>query len=48
MFDKAWHRLASWDAAVIVVTVLVLVIASGAVDNFGTSRNFTFLLLDLL
>ncbi|TCO54276.1 ABC transporter permease [Actinocrispum wychmicini] len=48
MFDKAWHRLASWDAAVIVVTVLVVVIASGAVDNFGTGRNFTFLMLDLL
>jgi rhamnose transport system permease protein len=45
---RSLHRLASWDAAVIVVTVLVLVIASGAVDNFGTSRNFTFLLLDLL
>jgi rhamnose transport system permease protein len=53
MSDKAarpaWlSRLASWDAAVIVVTVVVLVIASGAVENFGTSRNFTFLLLDLL
>ncbi|NIH84461.1 ABC transporter permease [Amycolatopsis granulosa] len=45
----AWlSRLASWDAAVIVITVLVLVIASGAVENFGSSRNFTFLLLDLL
>jgi rhamnose transport system permease protein len=45
----AWlSRLASWDAAVILVTVVVLVIASGAVENFGTSRNFTFLLLDLL
>jgi rhamnose transport system permease protein len=30
------------------VTVLVLLIASGAVENFGSSRNFTFLLLDLL
>lgn len=53
MSDKgarpAWlSRLVSWDAAVIVFTVLVLVIASGAVENFGTSRNFTFLLLDLL
>ncbi|KAA9157436.1 ABC transporter permease [Amycolatopsis acidicola] len=53
MSDKgtrpAWlSRLASWDAAVIVITVLVLVIASGAVENFGTGRNFTFLLLDLL
>jgi rhamnose transport system permease protein len=42
------RRLASWDAAVIVVTVLVLLIASGAVENFGSTRNFTFLLLDLL
>ncbi|WP_410566521.1 ABC transporter permease [Amycolatopsis sp. cmx-4-61] len=41
-------RLLSWDAAVVLVTVLVLVVASGAVENFGTSRNFTFLLLDLL
>jgi rhamnose transport system permease protein len=53
MSDKgirpAWlSRLASWDAAVILVTVVVLVIASGAVENFGTSRNYTFLLLDLL
>ncbi|GAB2997560.1 ABC transporter permease [Amycolatopsis acidiphila] len=53
MSDKgtrpAWlSRLASWDAAVIVITVVVLVIASGTVENFGTSRNFTFLLLDLL
>jgi rhamnose transport system permease protein len=45
----AWlSRLASWDVAVIAVTVVVLLIASGAVENFGTSRNFTFLLLDLL
>ncbi|GAA3843360.1 MULTISPECIES: ABC transporter permease [Amycolatopsis] len=51
MSDKrpAWlSRLASWDAAVIVITVLVLLIASGVVENFGSSRNFTFLLLDLL
>src|SRR3954451_7796650 len=41
-------RLLSWDAAVVLVTFIVLVVASGAVDNFGTSRNFTFLLLDLL
>jgi rhamnose transport system permease protein len=41
-------RLLSWDAAVVLVTVIVLIIASGAVENFGTSRNFTFLLLDLL
>lgn len=42
------RRLAGWDGAVIVITVLALVIASGAVQNFGSSRNFTFLLLDLL
>ncbi|MEA5367001.1 ABC transporter permease [Amycolatopsis sp., V23-08] len=41
-------RLLSWDAAVVLVTVVVVLIASGAVENFGTSRNFTFLLLDLL
>src|SRR3954469_1023669 len=41
-------RLFSWDAAVVLVTVVVVVVASGAVENFGTSRNFTFLLLDLL
>jgi rhamnose transport system permease protein len=42
------RRLASWDTAVITLTALVLVIASLAVENFGTSRNFTFLVLDLL
>ncbi|WP_020660479.1 ABC transporter permease [Amycolatopsis benzoatilytica] len=41
-------RLLSWDVAVIAVAVAGLAIASGAVENFGTSRNFTFLLLDLL
>ncbi|MFG1646374.1 ABC transporter permease [Amycolatopsis sp. NPDC049252] len=41
-------RLLSWDAAVVLVTVVVVLVASGAVENFGTSRNFTFLLLDLL
>jgi rhamnose transport system permease protein len=41
-------RLANWDAAVIVLTVIVFVIASVAVENFGTGRNFTFLVLDLL
>ncbi|QRP49369.1 ABC transporter permease [Amycolatopsis sp. FDAARGOS 1241] len=45
----AWlDRLASWDVAVIVIAVVVLLISSGAVENFGTSRNYTFLLLDLL
>src|SRR5918993_851393 len=42
------RRLAGWDSIIILLTVLVLVIASVAVENFGTSRNFTFLILDLL
>jgi rhamnose transport system permease protein len=42
------RRLASWDSIIIVVAVLVLVVASASVPNFGTSRNFTFLILDLL
>jgi rhamnose transport system permease protein len=41
-------RLANWDVAVTVATLAALVVASGAVENFGTSRNFTFLVLDLL
>jgi rhamnose transport system permease protein len=40
--------LRSWDSIILVLTVLVLVIASFTVDNFGTSRNFTFMVLDLL
>jgi rhamnose transport system permease protein len=43
-----FRRLASWDSAIIVIAVLMLIVASAAVDNFGTSRNFTFLVLDLL
>jgi rhamnose transport system permease protein len=42
------RRLGSWDTIIILLTVLVLVVASASVDNFGTSRNFTFLVLDLL
>jgi rhamnose transport system permease protein len=41
-------RLASWDAAVVVLSVVVLLIASATVENFGTSTNYTFLVLDLL
>ncbi|MDT3445576.1 MULTISPECIES: ABC transporter permease [unclassified Pseudofrankia] len=41
-------RLASWDLGVVVLAVLVIVVASASVENFGTSRNFTFLVLDLL
>ena len=42
------RRLASWDSIIIALTVFVLVVASFSVTNFGTSRNFTFLILDLL
>ncbi|MFI5938366.1 ABC transporter permease [Actinoplanes sp. NPDC051494] len=38
----------SWDTIIILLTVLAIVIASAGVPNFGTSRNFTFLILDLL
>jgi len=41
-------RISWWDAAIIVVTVVVLAVAAGAVANFGTGRNFGFLVLDLL
>jgi len=41
-------RLASWDAAVVVLSVVVLLIASATIENFGTSTNYTFLVLDLL
>jgi rhamnose transport system permease protein len=37
-----------WDSIIVLLTVAVLVVASLAVDNFGTSRNFTFLVLDLM
>ncbi|MGX6606036.1 ABC transporter permease [Micromonosporaceae bacterium Da 78-11] len=42
------RRLAGWDSIIIVLTVVVLIVASVSVDNFGTSTNFTFLILDLL
>src|SRR4029453_16471229 len=42
------RRLASWETIIILLTVVVLAIASVSVANFGTSRNFTFLILDLL
>lgn len=46
--SAAWSRLATWDAAVVAVALLALVIASVAVENFATSANYTFLVLDLL
>jgi rhamnose transport system permease protein len=42
------RRLAGWDSVIMVIAVVVLIVASASVQNFGTSRNFTFLVLDLL
>jgi rhamnose transport system permease protein len=41
-------RFANWNAAIIAITVLVLIVAAATVDSFGTSQNFGFLVLDLL
>jgi len=41
-------RVGSWDGIIILLALAVLVAASLTVDNFGTSRNFTFLVLDLM
>jgi rhamnose transport system permease protein len=44
----AWlRRLTGWDAAVLVVLVVFLVVAGFTVDNFATGRNLSFLVLDL-
>lgn len=40
-------RFTGWDAAVIAVLVVFLVVASLTIDNFGTGRNVGFLVLDL-
>jgi rhamnose transport system permease protein len=46
--NRTWaRRLAGWDRAIIAVLVVFLVVASLAVDNFGTGRNLAFLVLDL-
>jgi len=43
-----YKKLASWDSIIILLTIAVLIVASFTVDNFGTSRNFTFMVLDLM
>ena len=43
-----YRKLASWDSIIILLTIAVLIVASFTVDNFGTSRNFTFMVLDLM
>src|SRR4051812_42884158 len=42
------RRISSWDTIIVLLTVFVLVVASLSVTNFGPSRNFTFLILDLM
>ncbi|WP_197480656.1 ABC transporter permease, partial [Rhodococcus sp. EPR-157] len=43
-----WRELlANWDTAIITLTVLVLIGASVTNPDFGSSTNFTFLVLDL-
>jgi rhamnose transport system permease protein len=42
------RKLGSWDSIIILLTIVVLIVASVTVDNFGTSRNFTFMVLDLM
>jgi rhamnose transport system permease protein len=44
---RSLARFASWDYVVIGVTLLFLVVASLSVELFGTTRNFSFLILDL-
>ncbi len=41
------NRFATWDTAIIAVTLAFLVVASLTVEHFGTSRNAGFLVLDL-
>ncbi|HEX8343133.1 MAG TPA: ABC transporter permease [Actinoplanes sp.] len=42
------RRVLGWDGLIVVITAAVLIVAAVSVDNFGTSRNLTFLVLDLL
>ncbi|WP_156753535.1 ABC transporter permease [Actinokineospora pegani] len=48
MSSDRLRRISWWDVAIIAITLVVLLVAAGAVDNFGSSRNFGFLVLDLL
>lgn len=41
------QRFATWDVAIILATLAVIVIAAATVEHFGTSRNAGFLVLDL-
>lgn len=41
------RRLTGWDAAVLAVLVVFLLVASAAVENFATGRNLSFLVMDM-
>ncbi|WP_072804777.1 ABC transporter permease [Rhodococcoides yunnanense] len=45
--NRVREFLGTWDAAIIALTVVVLVGASVMNSDFGSSTNFTFLVLDL-
>jgi rhamnose transport system permease protein len=47
MSSRLVRRFTGWDAAVIALLVVFLVVASATVENFATGRNLTFLVLDL-
>jgi rhamnose transport system permease protein len=47
MSSRLIRRFTGWDAAVIALLVVFLVVASATVENFATGRNLTFLVLDL-
>jgi rhamnose transport system permease protein len=47
MSSSLIRRVTGWDAAVIALLVVFLVVASATVENFATGRNLTFLVLDL-
>ena len=42
------RKLLGWDNVIILLTLLVLLVASLSVDNLGTGRNSTYMVLDLL
>src|SRR5918998_162865 len=47
MSSSLIRRFTGWDAAVIAVLVVFLVVASATVENFASGRNLSFLVLDL-
>src|ERR671915_472799 len=47
MSSSLIRRFTGWDAAVIGLLVVFLVVASATVENFASGRNLSFLVLDL-